>query len=76
MSINTFTKEEEEFYSVLKTNSRRALMKKTKKWGHPYHYEPRGDLLVNLSKRFNCSKEEAYQTLLRIKMKLDALDPS
>lgn len=40
-------------YPLLSTRSKRAILKTKKSWGHVYWYNPRGDLLVRLSKQLN-----------------------
>jgi hypothetical protein len=52
-------------YSRLSTRSRRALVKTKKQWGHPYHYNPRGNLLERLSRETGMTIEAVYIQLLR-----------
>jgi energy-converting hydrogenase A subunit M len=35
------------------------------RWGKPYEYRPRGNLLRRISKTLNISLEEAYDMLLK-----------
>jgi len=51
-------------YPLLGTRSRRAFWRIRGKYGKPYFYNPRGDLLVNLSEKTGLSIEEVYQQLL------------
>lgn len=46
---NLYTGIQKQIWLRLGTCSRRALRKTTKKWGHPYVYSPRSDLIENLS---------------------------
>ncbi|WP_293303247.1 MULTISPECIES: hypothetical protein [unclassified Microcoleus] len=52
-------------YPLLGTPSKRALLKETGKWGRPYKYRPRGNLLVRLSKETGMSVEDVKKQLSR-----------
>ncbi|NJL21646.1 MAG: hypothetical protein HC895_13815 [Leptolyngbyaceae cyanobacterium SM1_3_5] len=52
-------------WPLLATCSRRAIRRKTKRFGHPYTYKPRGDLLVRLSRQTGLTHEEVFFQLLR-----------
>jgi hypothetical protein len=52
-------------YPRLSTRSKRAITRRKKKWGHPYHYSPRGDLLERLSSETGMSIDEVYFQLQR-----------
>lgn len=43
----------QKIWNNIGTHSRRALRKRVKKWGHPYKYTPRSDLVANLSYELN-----------------------
>jgi hypothetical protein len=47
----------------LQTNSRRAIIKTKGRWGSPYRYIPRGDLLKRLSLETGSSIERCYAQL-------------
>lgn len=53
-----------ELFPRLSTRSRRAILKTKKKYGHPYTYKPRGDLLERLSQETGKSKEAVYMQLM------------
>jgi hypothetical protein len=62
----------QQIWLKLGTNSRRAISKRIKKWGHPYIYKPRSDLIANLSYELklptleiNLLLEEMRQEILR-----------
>lgn len=61
---------QEKIYNRLSTRSRRAITKVKKAYGKPYHYSPRGHLLVNLSKEFGISIDDAYINLCIIRKHL------
>jgi len=52
-------------YPMLGTDSKRALVRRFKKFGHPYHYSPRGDLLERLSRQTGMTMEQVYNQLHR-----------
>ncbi len=54
-------------WQKLSTCSKRAMRKTKKKFGRPYFYNPRGDLLRNISERFGIGVEDAYFDLLEIR---------
>ena len=51
-------------YPKLSTNSKRALRRQKKEWGHPYHYEPRLKLLKRLSQETGMSLTEVRNQLI------------
>lgn len=53
-------------WTRLGTQSRRAIRKQFKKYGHIYTYRPRGDLLKNLSEELNRPISEIYQDLIEM----------
>lgn len=59
-----FNNNQREIWNRLCTRSRRAIMKRKKKWGHGYIYKPRGDLLRNLSEELNRPIDEIYEDLM------------
>lgn len=52
-------------YPKLGTQSRRAIARTRKRFGHPYTYKPRGDLLQRLSAETGMSIQDVYFQLLR-----------
>jgi hypothetical protein len=52
-------------YPKLSTRSRRAIRKEKGRWGHPYDYRPRGNLLSRLAFETGLSKEQVYDQLLK-----------
>ena len=54
-------------WQKLCTCSKRAMAKTKKKYGHPYFYNPRGDILQNIANRFGITIDEAYLDLLKIR---------
>lgn len=56
----------QEIWSRLSTRSRRALRKRVKKWGHPYKYSPRSDLVYNLSHELNLPTFEIATALVEM----------
>jgi len=50
---------------LLSTRSRRAIRKRQGRFGKPYMYSPRGNLLERLSTKLNISKSEAYNQLMK-----------
>lgn len=51
------------FYPSLNRRSKRALLRKRKRFGHPYHYNPRKRLLERLSHQSGLSIEEVKEQL-------------
>lgn len=49
----------------LGTYSRRALKREKGRFGRPYHYSPRGDLLTRLSRETGWSISDVYSQLLK-----------
>lgn len=47
----------------LNLRSKRAMLRTKKKWGHPYEYYPRQQLLNRLSKELNMTKEEVLDQI-------------
>jgi len=52
-------------YPQLSTRSRRAIKRRFKKFGHSYHYSPRGDLMERLAKEMGWTLEQVYNQLHR-----------
>ncbi len=52
-------------YYLLSTRSRRAIAKTKGRFGRPYHYSPRGNLLTRLSRELGLSREAVYSLLMR-----------
>ncbi len=52
-------------YSQLSTCSRRAIRRKNGRFGHPYDYRPRGNLLARLASANSMPVVEVYAQLLR-----------
>ncbi|MBD2090376.1 hypothetical protein H6F67_10970 [Microcoleus sp. FACHB-1515] len=52
-------------WPLLGTCSRRAILRRTKKFGHPYTYKPRGDLIIRLSRQTGLTYAEVFSQLLR-----------
>ena len=51
------------------------MLRVTKKWGHPYKYKPRGNLLLRLSKETGMTIEQVYIQLMSERQQLlSALD--
>lgn len=51
-------------FPLLRRRSQLCLVRTKSKWGKEYHYSPRGNLLVRLSKTLNISVSDAYGLLL------------
>lgn len=51
-------------YRQLGTPSRRAIKRVTSRFGKPYTYKPRGDLLTRLARDNGLSLTETYQRLM------------
>lgn len=52
-------------FPLLSTRSQRAILREKKRYGHPYKYNPRGDLLERLSEQTGMTKEECYSQLVK-----------
>jgi hypothetical protein len=52
-------------YYRLSTRSRRAIAKTKGSFGNPYHYSPRGNLLMRLSRELGMSREAVYSLLMQ-----------
>lgn len=50
-------------WTRLGTCSRRAMLKRKARFGRPYFYQPRGDLLQRLSRETGLSIDDVYQQL-------------
>jgi hypothetical protein len=61
---------QERIWLRLCTRSRRAIRKEFKKYGKPYRYTPRGDLLENLENELGISREQIYRELLGIRREI------
>lgn len=57
-------------YPLLGTTSRRAMVRETAKFGQPYTYRPRGNLLERLSLETGMSKESVLRQIQRERQKL------
>ena len=57
-------------YYELGTCSRRAFQRFFGKYGRPYYYKPKGNLLARLALQFGKSKEEIYNQLMNERMYL------
>ncbi len=53
-----------ELFPRLSTRSRRAILRTKKKYGRPYTYRPRGDLLERLAQETRKTREAVYRQLL------------
>ncbi|MEG5018263.1 MULTISPECIES: hypothetical protein [unclassified Microcoleus] len=51
-------------YPKLGTDSKKALTRKTSRWGRPYNYRPRGNLLERLAR-------ETGQTINQVRSQLE-----
>lgn len=51
-------------YPKLSTCSKRAIRRVKKRWGHPYEYRPRGNLVKRLAIETGYSEEWVYDRLL------------
>lgn len=52
-------------YHRLSTRSRRAIAKTKGRFGNPYHYSPRGNLLMRLSRELGMSRDAVYSLLMQ-----------
>lgn len=52
-------------YYRLSTRSRRAITKTKGRFGNPYHYSPRGNLLMRLSRELGMSRDAVYSLLMQ-----------
>lgn len=52
-------------YPKLGTRSKRAILKIKKRYGKPYHYKPRGDLLARLAEEMGWTIDQVHDQLLR-----------
>jgi hypothetical protein len=57
-------------YPQLGTQSRRCMKRRTKRGGHPYAYNPKGNLLERLARDNGMSKEQARDKLLQERKEL------
>lgn len=57
-------------WTQLGTNSRRALSRRNKRFGHPYVYRPRGNLLLRLARENGTTVEAIYQQLMQLRAEL------
>lgn len=57
-------------YPLLQTKSRKALLKTSKRFGHSYHYNPRGDLLERLSRQTGMTVEQVHDQLCKERLHL------
>ena len=47
----------------LNLRSKRAMLRTKKKWGHPYRYQPRQQLVNRLCLELNMTKEEVLEKI-------------
>ncbi|MBW4514173.1 MAG: hypothetical protein KME11_03100 [Timaviella obliquedivisa GSE-PSE-MK23-08B] len=59
-----------DLWTLLGTNTRRAIKRRRSRFGRSYTYNPRGDLLQRLSEETGQSREQVYQQLLDIRQDL------
>jgi hypothetical protein len=52
-------------YYLLSTRSRRAIAKTKGRFGRPYLYSPRGNLLMRLSRELGLSRDAVYSLLMQ-----------
>lgn len=45
-------------WPILNARSKRAILRQKKRWGHPYEYKPRRDLLARLSEELKMTEEQ------------------
>ncbi|WP_373534661.1 hypothetical protein [Microcoleus sp.] len=57
-------------YPLLGTTSRRAMVREKSKFGRPYVYRPRGDLLARLSVETGMSKDAVLRQIARERQQL------
>lgn len=50
-------------YPRLSTRSRRAIKRSRGRWGNPYEYRPRGNLVARLAREMGWSREQVYDRL-------------
>lgn len=58
---------QQQIYQDLGTQSRKAIKKTKAKYGKPYSYRPRGDLLRRLALKYNKTEQDIYKELNRIR---------
>jgi hypothetical protein len=51
-------------FPLMRRRSQLPMLRITTKWGEVYHYRPRGNLLVRISKQLGISLEDAYDQIL------------
>lgn len=56
-----------DLYSRLSTKSKRALLKVSKRYGHPYYYKPRGNLIKRLAAETGKSFDEIFLELMQLR---------
>jgi hypothetical protein len=57
-------------WSQLGTTTKRAIVRRKKKFGYPYTYTPRGTLLKRLAKENGITIEQAYRQLMELRADL------
>lgn len=65
----------QQIWLKLCTRSRRALLKSKKRWGHPYKYTPRSDLIINLSYELNVSTFTIASELMAMREEIKEREP-
>jgi hypothetical protein len=51
-------------FPLLRRRSQLPMLRTKTKWGKEYHYSPRGNLLVRVSKQLGISIEDAYHQII------------
>lgn len=51
-------------YPKLSTRSRRAIVREKTKWGRPYYYRPRANLMMRLSRETGMTVGQVYNQLM------------
>lgn len=64
-----------QIWSKLCTRSKRALMKSKKRYGHPYKYSPRSDLIINLSYELNLDNSTIANALMEMREEIKQREP-
>ena len=59
-----------DLFSQLGTTSQRALMRRKKRFGKPYSYHPRGNLLARLARENETTVEQVYADLMQLRSEL------
>lgn len=62
--------DQRQLYSLLSTRSRRSLLRRSRRYGHPYQYRPRADLLARLAQATGRTTEQVEVALLDLRRDL------